>query len=109
MPRLIVHSVAIASLGLLLSWLVLGENSPAADWVLSHPLPTNLASAANLPTMLFALGAFGGQAPTAALVVAAMVLQWLLYGLAFAWLWSKLPPGRSFISTSLRVAARFKR
>ncbi|AHL77679.1 hypothetical protein CH92_17615 [Stutzerimonas stutzeri] len=109
MSRLVIHAVAIASLGLFLTWLVLGESSPAANWVVVHPLLTNLASAANLPAMLFALGSFGGAAPTAALVVAVMVLQWLVYGLALAWLYGRLWPNHSFKSTLRRGAARFKR
>src|SRR5690606_39394139 len=83
------------------SWLPLAGSSPLSNWLAGQPLITNVASAVNLPTVLFALT----SASSAGAVAAVAALQWLLYGFAAAWLWGKLWPNHSFKPTPLRGAA----
>ena len=106
MSRLIVRAVCIAGVGLTASWFLLAGNSPLSTWVATQPRVTNVASAVNLPTTLFALSGFPGRAaPSNSAVALVAVVQWLGYGLAAAWLRSKLWPNNSSKPTPLRGAA----
>ncbi len=91
MPRLAFHIACIAAAGCALSWLVLSGHSPLSDRMANLPLATNLASAVNLPTLLFAMTGFPGtRAPSDGAVALVAVMQWLAYGAVLGWLWHKL-------------------
>jgi hypothetical protein len=99
MARSAFRTACIAAAGCVVSWLVLAGNSPLSDRMADIPLATNLASAVNLPTMLFAMTGFPGtRAPSDGAVALVAVMQWLAYGAVSSWLWHKLwparPPGR---------------
>lgn len=94
--RLAFRTACIAAAGCVASWLVLAGNSPLSERMANLPLATNLASAVNLPTMLFAMIGFPGtRAPSDGAVTLVAVLQWLAYGAVLGWLWHKLWPGVS--------------
>lgn len=106
MSQLIARTSCIAGLGLVLSWLVLTGSSPLSSWVVNQPSITNVASAVNLPTVLFAVsGASRGHMPPDSAVAALAVLQWLLYGFIIAAAWRKLRPSNSFKPKSFRGSA----
>lgn len=106
MLQLIGRACFIAALGLATSWLLLSDNSPLADWLTEAPSITNVVSAVNLPTVLFALANYpGSSAPVDGVVALVGVAQWLVYGFAIAWVWRRLRPDRSFKANSLRKAA----
>lgn len=106
MSRLLVRAVCIAGVGLGVSWLLLAGSSPLSSYLTGQPHITNVASAVNLPATLFALSGFPGSAAPSDTVVALVAAgQWLVYGLAAAWLWRKLWPNNSSKATSLRGAA----
>ena len=106
MSRLVIRSLCIAAVGLLSTWLLLANGSPLWPWAAARPSVTNVVTAVNLPTMLFALANFPGSlAPSNAAVVAVATVQWLAYGFAVAWLWCKLGPNNSSKPTPLRGAA----
>lgn len=106
MSRLLVRAVCIAGIGLSVSWLLLAGSSPLSSFVAGTPLITNVASAINLPSTLFALSGFPGRAAPSDLLVALVTAgQWLTYGLAAAWVWRKLWPNNSSQPTPLRGAA----
>lgn len=93
MPQLARRALCIAALGLAVSWLLLSGNSPLANWLVEEPLITNVASAINLPTMLFALAGFpGSRAPVDGAVAVVGIMQWLVFGFAIAWVWRRLWP-----------------
>lgn len=93
MPLLLVRAFCIAALGFGTSWLLLSGNSPLSGWLVDVSHITNIASAVNLPTLLFALS--GPPAPPAIAVQAVGILQWLAYGFAIAWIWGRLWPDAS--------------
>lgn len=96
MSRFIARAAVISGMGFGASWLLLSGNSPLSSAMAGQPLITNLASAVNLPTTLFALSGFPGRAAPSDLAVAvACAGQWLAYGLAGAWLWRRLRPDTS--------------
>ncbi|GHA76797.1 hypothetical protein [Cognatilysobacter bugurensis] len=102
MSQLLVRALGIAGA----SWLLLAGNSPLSSHLTGMPLITNVASAVNLPSTLFALSGFpGSAAPSNAAVALVATAQWLAYGLAAAWLWRKLWPNNSSKPTPLRGAA----
>ena len=106
MTQLAGRALCIAALGLAASWLLLSGNSPLANSLVNAPLITNIASAANLPTMLFGLAGFPGtRAPTDGSVALVGIVQWLVYGLAIAWIWRRLWPNNSFKPTPPHDAA----
>lgn len=91
MSRLAVRALCIAISGLVLSWLLLADKSPLSTWLAGQPHVTNVVSAINLPTVLFALaGVPGMRPPSDAGVALVAVFQWLVYGVIAAWLWRKL-------------------
>lgn len=88
MSRLIAGALCVAAAGLVVSWLVLAGNSPLSDWSAGSPWATNIASAVNLPTVLFALtGVPGVRPPPDGAIACVAVLQWLVYGSAIACVW----------------------
>ena len=94
MSRYVFRTACIAAAGCALSWLVLSGHSPLSGRMANIPLATNLASAVNLPTMLFAMTGFpGARASSDGAVALVAVLQWLAYGAVLSWLWHKLWPG----------------
>lgn len=91
MLQLAGRAFVIAATGLVVSWLLLSGDSPLANWLTGMPLITNIASAINLPTVLFALSGFPGTAsPADGVVVLVGIAQWLGYGFAIAWIWRRL-------------------
>ena len=106
MPKIFRTGFCFAALALALSWLLLAESSPAHDWILVHPLASNLAMAANLPAYLVAALVSGNvHAPGTALVNSAMAVQWILVGQLFAWGYSRLRPNNSFKPNPRRGSA----
>ena len=106
MSGLIVRAMCVAGPGAVASWLLLAGSSPFSSWVATQTFVTNLASAVNLPTTLFALSAYPGNAAPSDVAVALVgAVQWLAYGLAAAWLSRKLWPNNSSKPTPLRGAA----
>jgi len=106
MVQLVIRTGCIATVGLVLSWLLLAGGSPFADWLAGQPLATNVASAINLPAVLFALtGLPAGGPPSAGVVTLVAALQWLVYGIAIAWLWRLLWPDRLIGTMASRPAA----
>jgi hypothetical protein len=106
MSHLAVRTLGIAASGLALSWLLLPGSSPLSNWLSGQPHITNVASAINLPTMLFALAGVPGVRPPAnGTIIMVAVVQWLVYGFVLAWLWRKLWPNNSSKPTPLRGAA----
>jgi hypothetical protein len=96
MLRHVFRTDFIAAAGCALSWLVLSGHSPLSHRMASMPLATNLASAVNLPTMLFAMTGWpGARAPTGGAVALVAAMQWLAYGAVLGWLWHKLRPGNA--------------
>jgi len=96
MSQFVVRSLCIAAIGLVLSWVLLSGSSPASDWLIGLPLITNIASAVNLPTMLFALACVpGSPAPADSTVAVVGIAQWLGYGFAIAWICGRLWPNNS--------------
>lgn len=94
MSRLLVRASCIAGVGLGASWLLLAGSSPLSGYLTGHPLITNIASAVNLPTIIFALSGFpGSAAPSNAAVALIAAGQWLVYGWAAAWLWPRARRG----------------
>lgn len=101
MMKLASRAFSITALGLFASWLLLAGDSPLANWVVNVPLITNIASAINIPTMLFALaGLPSNSAPADGAVALVGILQWLVYGFAVAWIWLKLWPNNSFMKNT---------
>ena len=93
MSRFIARAAVISGMGFAASWLLLSGNSPLSSAMAGQPLITNLASAVNLPTTLFALSGFPGRAAPSDLAIGVICAgQWLAYGLAGAWVWRKLRP-----------------
>jgi len=106
MSQLSVRALCIAAIGLAVSWVLLSGNSPLSSWLVGVPLATNIASAVNLPTMLFALsGVPGSPALADSAVAIAGIVQWLAYGFAIAWIWGRLWPNNSFKPKPLRGSA----
>lgn len=96
MRRLCKQALCVAIAGMALSWILLAGDSPLSQWLASSPGVTNVASAINLPTMLFAMSGFPGtSAPSNGTLLLVGALQWSVYGLVAAWLWDKLPLGDS--------------
>lgn len=94
MSHLIARTFCISVTGLCVSWVLLSGHSPLSSSLIGMPLVTNIASAVNLPTMLFALS--GPPAPAEGAVLIAGAMQWLAYGFAMAWIWERLSGKRSF-------------
>ena len=93
MQRLFFRALGIAGFGLGLSWVLLAGRSPLSSFVTDQPLITNVASAINLPTVVFAFGDFPGTAgPSDFAVLAVAIAQWLSYGMVAAWVWGRLRP-----------------
>jgi len=101
MSHLVARTVSVAIAGLIVSWLLLAGSSPLSNWLAGQPLITNVTSAVNLPTVVFALT----SASSTGAVAGVAALQWLVYGFAAAWLSVKLWPNHSFKPTPLRGAA----
>lgn len=99
-PKRIVRiATFVSAIALTLTWLCLFETSPVHEWVLEHPLASNLAMAANLPAYLLAVLCSGNvHAPGNAWIAAAIVAQWCLVGLVAAWAWCRLRPVRAGIA-----------
>ncbi len=96
----------LATFALALSWFLLADGSPAHEWLLVHPLASNLAMAANLPAYLVATLVSGNvHAPGTTLVMGAMAVQWILVGLLAAWGYARLRPNNSFKPKPLRGSA----
>ena len=62
MSGLIVRAMCVAGPGAVASWLLLAGSSPFSSWLTTQTFVTNVASAVNLPTTLFALSAYPGNA-----------------------------------------------
>ena len=106
MSGLMVRAMCVAGPGAVASWLLLAGSSPFSSWLTTQTFVTNVASAVNLPTTLFALSAYPGDAAPSDVAVALVgAVQWLAYGLAAAWLSRKLWPNKSSKPTPLRGAA----
>lgn len=91
MSRLLIRVIAIAGIGLTTSWLLLAGPSPVSNYLTDKPFITNIASAVNLPTTLYALAGFPGRAaPSESTIALVAVSQWLLYGVLASWCWHVL-------------------
>lgn len=92
MLHLYKQALCVAIGGMVLSWTLLAGDSPLSQWLAFNPGVTNVASAINFPTILFAMSGFPGtSAPSNGTVVLVGALQWSAYGLLAAWLWNSWP------------------
>ena len=95
MSHLVRRTLCVATVGLALSWLMLAGGSPLSNRIADQPIATNVASAINLPTVLFAIAGLPGARPPESAVVVVATLQWVVYGYILAGLWRKLRPDGS--------------
>ena len=106
MRRILRIASSITALALALSWLLLADSSPVSDWLLVHPVITNVAMAANVPAYVVAAIASGNvHAPGTAWIIATMATQWFLVGLLAGWAWCRARPNNSFKPNPLRGSA----
>ena len=106
MANLYIKGATIAVAGLVVSWFLQSDNSPLYEWLLYHVTAGNIMATVNLPAFLAAaLGSGNIHAPGKVWYVSCLVAQWLLYGLAFAWLLHRLWPNNSFKPRPLRGSA----
>jgi hypothetical protein len=89
MSNLLIRGAGIAATGLAACWLLQSESSPLHGWL--HVTIGNVAAIVNLPAFIVAaLGSGNVHAPSDTWYFSALVVQWILYGLAIAWLFGML-------------------
>jgi hypothetical protein len=106
MSRLLTRGASFTATGLTASWILQSDRSPLYDWLLYHLAAGNVAAILNFPAFIAAaLGSGNIHDPSDAWYYSALVVQWLLYGFAVAWISCKLWPNNSFKPKPLRGSA----